>query len=882
MTKPFPAPLGALLIFALLFAGPSTAQPLEDVLVPATTGGIATVDRALAKLSTHRRLLVIAAHPDDEDTSLLALVARGLGGEAAYLSLSRGEGGQNLIGTELGVGLGLIRSGELLSARRVDGARQFFTRAFDFGYTRSLEETLERWPREMLMEDALRVVRRFRPQVVVSIFPPTDRAGHGQHQAAGVVATALFGEASPEAVPGEAFAWQPQALYRAGWFDRTAEALELPLGVIDPLDGRSIIQLALASRSKHRSQDMGSLQEVGSRSNRLIPVAGTATREGEDPFADIDTRLEAMASILPAGEPRRQVEEHLRRAEAIARSTREALSPSRLDSAVAPLAKIAEHLEAARAHLGNPEPASPAEAVGELISEKLKVARMALSSAAGIVYDAFTDEETLVPGETVKLSARMWNGSSEALDIEPPTPEIPPGWVAQRIPSENDSGESPSARLEAGEAGTWEWQVEVPATAAASRPYFLELPLKGDVYDWSGAEERVRAEPFGPALLSVRFTSRLGGLRVHHERAAVHRYGDQARGEIRRPLRVVPALEVTVSPELRVWPTHRRDPIPLQVQLTNHRSENLQGALVLKVPEGWPKPEVYTFDLPANGRRSMDLSLRPPDPLAPDDYLLGAVAVVGDERFDLAVPLVSYEHIEARAWPRRAEALIRVGELTLPDVETVGYIRGASDRIPEALRDIGLPIEELSAEDLAVGNLGKYPVIVVGSRAYETHQALAEANDRLLGYAEEGGRLVVQYQQYQFVRGSFAPYSLEIARPHARITDETAQVTVLEPGHRYFHSPNEITKEDWEGWVQERGLYFPSTWDEAFTPLLAMADPDRPAEHGALLVAKVGRGTYTYTGLAFFRQLPAGVVGGYRLFLNLLSAGPRSRERHDD
>ena len=439
---------GAFLIPFLLYPAPTDAQPLEDIFVPATTGGVATVDRALAKLSTHRRLLVIAAHPDDEDTSLLALVARGLGGEAAYLSLSRGEGGQNLIGTELGVGLGLIRSGELLAARRVDGARQFFTRAFDFGYTRSLEETLERWPREILMEDARRIVQRFRPQVVVSVFPPTARAGHGQHQAAGVVATALFEEASqsPEAYP-----WQPQALYRAGWFDRTSEALELALGTIDPLDGRSILQLALASRSKHRSQDMGTLQEMGPWANRLIPVAGRATTVGDDPFAGIDTRLAAMAAVLPEGPLRQGIEAHLRRAEGLARGAREGLSPSRLGAVVPALAEILGHLETARDSLGKPGSASPQEALAELLDEKIGIAQTALAAAAGVVRDAFTDRGTLVPGETFKLTGRLWNSSSQPLVVSAVEPRMPEDWTATAIAAEDGPALVWPMRLEAGE-----------------------------------------------------------------------------------------------------------------------------------------------------------------------------------------------------------------------------------------------------------------------------------------------------------------------------------------------------------------------------------------------------------------------------------------------
>ncbi|HSL84575.1 MAG TPA: PIG-L family deacetylase, partial [Thermoanaerobaculia bacterium] len=307
----------ALLTLPLAPAGPApaatqaAAPPLGlSPLEPASTGGLPLVERALAKLTQHRRLLVIGAHPDDEDTSVLALVSRGLGGEAAYLSLSRGEGGQNVIGPELGVELGLLRSRELLAAREVDGARQYFTRAYDFGYTRSLEETLEKWPREVLLLDAVRVIRRFRPQVIVSIFPPGG-GGHGQHQAAGVTAHEAFeraGDAGAFPEPAEADGpsgggpWAPTALFRATWFDRDSTTLETALGRLDPLSGKSLFQIAMASRSMHRSQDMGRVQPLGAYPGRYAWVAGPGGPESSDLVAGIDTRLEAIAEVLPAGE----------------------------------------------------------------------------------------------------------------------------------------------------------------------------------------------------------------------------------------------------------------------------------------------------------------------------------------------------------------------------------------------------------------------------------------------------------------------------------------------------------------------------------------------------------------------------------------------------
>ena len=350
--------LGRAALVSAGVGGVPGAAPSPSPLQPATTGGLATVDRALAKLSTHKRLLVIGAHPDDEDTSLLTLVARGEGGEAAYLSLSRGEGGQNLIGPELGVGLGLIRTRELLAAREIDGGRQYFTRAFDFGFTRSLDETLRLWPKDAIVEDAVRVVRRFKPQVVVSVFPGTAQAGHGQHQEAGVVAPEAYRLAGDPAAFPELLAareglvpWKPLAFYRAAWFDRKAATMDLPLGGIDPLSGKSAYQLAMASRSMHRSQDMGRLQELGGPETRLAWVEGGAGKDGKGIFAGIDTHLAAIAAPLPEGDAKREVISHLAQAEAAALKARAALAPERLADAAPPLAEILKHLEAAQAVL---------------------------------------------------------------------------------------------------------------------------------------------------------------------------------------------------------------------------------------------------------------------------------------------------------------------------------------------------------------------------------------------------------------------------------------------------------------------------------------------------------------------------------------------------
>lgn len=879
------------------------AQAPTDPLEPAGTGGVEAVDRALAKLSTHQRLLVIAAHPDDEDTSLLSLVSRGMGGEAAYLSLSRGEGGQNLIGPELGVGLGILRSRELLAARKIDGARQFFSRAYDFGYTRSLDETLERWPREVLAEDVARIVRRFRPQVVMSVFPGQPVATHGQHQAAGVVAHEVFpvvgrtgeDDAFPELTAQGLPPWQPKALYRSTWFDPDSTDLTLSTGQVDPLTGHSIFQVAMAGRSQHRSQDMGVLQPLGSTETSLGWVEGGNGEDARDLFAGIDTGLAALASTLPEGDARTRVREYLGRVEAKARWARDALVPAELSTIVPAFVDMIRDLEAAGRlldRLGDGEGLKPVEAraVRRLLDEKLQAARGGLAAAAGLAVDAVSDRSGLVAGETVSFTTQLWASGDRSVELEKVELILPSGWTAEPTEAEEPDGffarrwgprptVGTSGTVGAGELAEGTFAVTVAEDAVPSRPYFLRAPLRGDLYDWSDVDPELRGEPFGPPPARVRFHVKLEGVHVPLEREVVYRSRDQIQGEVRKPLRVVPALDVAVEPDLAVWSTRTQAKHPLEVTLTRHSTADLSGRVEVRMPAGWPRVEPVPFRISGDAHaETLEIELLPPPDLTPGRHRVAVEAVLdGGRRFNLGVPLVDYEHVRSTPRPVPATLDVSATDLRLPDLERVGYVRGASDRVPEMLERIGVSLEILDSRDLAQGDLSRYDAVVVGSRAYETDPALVKANSRLLDYARAGGLLVVQYQQYQFARGGFAPYPLDISRPHDRVTDETAPMTALDPEHPAFRVPNPIGPADWDGWVQERGLYFAGTWDDAYTPLLETADPGGEPLRGSLLVASLGEGTYVYTGLAFFRQLPAGVPGAYRLFANLLALGSDAR-----
>lgn len=867
--------LAALAAVGTLRIGAGQDLPFfQSALEPVATGGLEAVDRSLARLSRHRRLLVIGAHPDDEDTTILALMGRVSGGEAAYLSLTRGEGGQNLIGPELEVGLGLVRTGELLAARRVERTRQYFTRAYDFGYTRSLEEVWERWPRREILEDVVRIVRRFRPQIIVAAFPGDERAGHGQHQAAGVLAVEAFEQSGdpdryPELTAAGLVPWQPSILLRRSlWWLGEETEIETPLGVLDPLTGQSVVQIAAESRSQHRSQDMGMLQPLGGLVGGFEHLAGAPVEDGSDLFGTLDDGLTAIAELAPAGALRNQLIEELAAIESLAVGARSRLSPVEVAGAVPSLREISDRLATAVALCQTEDMSSDrSRFLVDLLEEKRNLASEGLLAAAGIAVDVVADRSEIPVGGTATVTAEFWNAGTSPAELEAVEIRSRDGWQAEAVTLEIETRIMKGVERRA-------YRVRVPGDAQPTVPYFTALPRRGDLYDWDGVREEVRGRPLQPPPLVAEISLRFEGLSLRVRREVVHRYRDQALGEIRQPVRAVPAIEVVARPSLVIWPVGSASRRAVEIELGSHLPRPVTGRLALE-SASWSQQAAIDFridDPEGSTIIAMPLEL-PPGAPAGRHVLRVWAALKGGERFGHSYPVLEYPHIRPLVEPRPAAIDVQVLELGLPDVRRVGYVRGASDRVPEVLQEIGLPVEVVSGAELGSRDLTEFDVIVIGARAYESDAGLGSANKRLLSWVEQGGRLVVQYQQYAFIEGGFAPGELEIGSPHGRVTDEGSPVRVLVPEHPFFSSPNRIERADWEDWVQERGLYFPSSWDPGFRPLLELNDPMRSPEQGALLIRDVGRGTWVYTGLSFFRQLPAGVPGALRLFVNLLAVG---------
>jgi LmbE family N-acetylglucosaminyl deacetylase len=790
-----PRAAGALICFLVAAIAPLAGQGIGP-----STGGAVALEHERRMLGHHKRVLMIAAHPDDENTEVLTILTRGHGAETAYLSLTRGEGGQNLIGAELGDGLGLIRSGELLAARALDGGQQFFTRAADYGFSKDIAEAWRKWPRDSVLKDVVRVVRRFRPQVIISVFSGTPLDGHGHHQAAGWLAAEAFRVAGdpgvfPELEREEGLApVTPLKLYRSSRFDAGAPMAELDGGVLDAVVGQSFRQVAMRSRSLHRSQNMGALQEIGPSTARL-QLLEDRTGAGASFWDGIDTRE------VP----------------------------------------------------GDPDQAARRARVHAI--------------EAGLILDAIALDDRIVPGQRVTLRLSAWNAGHAPVEV---APSLAMDGAADWEPDGACLGRPVVVRPNSVEH--CQVSVRVPARHRYTIPYFLETERTGSVYAALGPPE-VRGLPFEPEPVRAAFTVRVaGGEPFRLELPATFRFRDQVLGEVRRPVQIVPRVGVRLEPSAGVW-ARNGGARTLTVTLQHGAPDTTRGVVRVEVPAGWSVTPAQAFLLsrPEEAAR-FAFRVTPGASAAPGRYEVRAIARADEgQEFGLGVEVIDYPHITSRLLPSRPVTTVHLADLALPAVARVGYVRGAADRVPESLREAGLAVDLLDRAVLERGDFSAWDVIVIGPRAFETDTALVEHGMRLVDWVRRGGRLVVQYQQHAYFTGGQLPLPMALPpRGHDRVTDAAAVVTVLKPDAPPFSGPNRITAADWDGWVQERGLYFARSWDPGWAEFMALSDPGEPPLRGGLLAARVGQGTYIYTGLSFFRQLPAAVPGALRLFLNLL------------
>jgi len=850
--------------------------------------GAPEIEQSLHKLNELGTVLMIAAHPDDERTSVLAYFARGRYMRTAYLSLTRGEGGQNLIGSEQGAQLGLIRTQELLDARQIDGAEQFFTRAIDFGFSKTAAETLQKWGHDRILSDVVWTIRSYRPDVVILVFTGTPRDGHGHHQTSAILGKEAFDAAAdPKRFPEQlkfVQPWKARRLVHAtfgaggrgggqgaqargggngrrGGTEQPAadqpppppplpKAGTAPTGDFNPILGYSYEELATLSRSMHHSQGTGALSRPGPSTTEFELVGGEPA--SKDLFDGVDTTWNRLPGGATVG--------------AILDEAIHNFEPSHPDRIVATLVKARPLI----AKIDDP-----------LAKIKLVELDEAIAKCAGLWVDAQARQPEATPGSELTVTATVLNRSSVDAALESTRIE---GIV------EKTTLQTPPAKLGYNQPSTTELKVPIDGSQAYSQPYWLAKPPTSGVYTVD--DQHLVGLPEGPAILRMRAKIMVAGTSIEVVRPVQYRYAGRAEGERVRPLIVVPAVAVNLPTQVALFP----NATPRTVEVTVKANvANAAGDLKLNLPAGWKsEPPSQPFKIAVSGEQQ-EISFKVTPPANETTASLRAIATVGGRAIESGMDVIAYPHIPTQTlFPASDLKLIRSNVKVT--AKKIGYIMGSGDEMPDALRQLGLDVTLLAQSDLEQGDLSRFDAIVAGVRAYNVRADLRANQPRLMNYVNNGGTYVVQYQggdgqQPQTPgraaptpppgqtpppnapRMNIGPYPINIPAGNGyRVTVEEAPVAFPHVDSALLQFPNHIEPKDFEGWVQERGLNFATQWDEHYQTVLSSHDPDDKPLEGGQLWTRYGKGVFVFTAYSWFRQLPAGVPGAYRLFANLLSA----------
>ncbi|HXK09119.1 MAG TPA: PIG-L family deacetylase [Vicinamibacteria bacterium] len=861
------------------------AAPAESALPPLDLDrGASGLALALRKVGVSGRVLYVTAHPDDEMNGVLVRLSRGLGLRTALLTVTRGEGGQNAIGPELFEALGVLRTGELMALHRYDGVEQYFGRAYEFGFSFSVEETFAKWGREETLGDVVRVVRAFRPDVILTL--PHEGGGGGQHhQAVGRLAREAFRAAADPARFADQLRaglrpWQARKIYEGavGGFGRVpGTPVHVPIGVYDPVLGMTWQQLGSRARAMHRCQGESQLRaDAGPAEGlfTLIDAEPAVTGAEADILDGVPTSLASLSRFAPG------LGADLDVLQSRAAAARAAFDPASPEKAAPALAEALTALRALAAGLDArvADPLARAE-VAERLRDEERDDEAALTLAQGLVLEARAEDGLVTPGQTLGVRLSLFDGVGTPVDVESLDLEAPAGWTVVR--REGEPGP-----LAGGGVRKALFSVVVAPDARPSQPY------------WRREKDRDRNEllvpadetlPWSPPALAARVRCRVDGADTTLRVPVAWRYeGPFVGGERQYEVQVVPALSVRVSPDVTAVPlASARRPVEVRVFARNLSPGAATADLRLEAPAGWTvDPPSAALRLAYEGEEGgARFRVTPPSDLRAGTLVLRAVAVQNGREYHETVQAVDYDHVERRQLLRPAETRLLVLDARTAPGAKVGYVMGSGDALADAIRQMGVPLALLSGDDLIFGDLSRFSTIVTGIRAYETRPDLRASHGRLMRWVEAGGHLVVQYNRAAFNRlaPEAPPLPADAPSPYApfpaavtpeRISDETAPMRILVPSHPLLTAPNRIGPTDWEGWVQERGIQFLAARDPRYTDILAATDPfpENPGEkRGILVEAKVGKGTWTYVGLALFRQVPAGVPGGWRLLANLIS-----------
>jgi LmbE family N-acetylglucosaminyl deacetylase len=865
----------------------------------------------LTKLKTTARLMQVVAHPDDEDGGMLTREARGQGAKVLLFTVTRGEGGQNKFGAESSDELGILRTLELLEADKYYGVEQRFSRVVDFGFSKTAEETFNKWHgHDIALGDLVRAIRSFRPDVLTSRFSGTKRDGHGNHEASGVLTAEAFRAAAdasrfPEQIKEGLLPWQAKKLYlgnpprmfTGGNIADEDYTVKLDIGEYSSFLGMSYTQFALEGLAHQTSQGTGGIRVPPGHRYTYYKLMDSTTAKPtgheNDFFEGIDTSLVGLAGRL--GNEESKVPLLKPALESIEKHVEEATKQFSLQdpSACAPpllrgrneTAKLIEQVNDSRLS------SAAKETLLVSLRTKLQQFEQAANEALGIFFDVTVDqpgpppapsyfprmEQTFsmaVPGQTFTVTARLYNRGKASITPAALTVNVPEGWTAVQIPDARID----KAPINPGDVGVVQVKITVPPDAKYTEPYFTRRDPEAETF-YNIHDDKLVTEPWPPYPVHAvaSFTADGGGSAVRA--VAKVKFVDPALGQSERPLAVGPPISLLLTTPVVVAPVGGTAKSEIEVNVRSNVEKPVHATLRLDTPPGWKvEPASIGVDLDHDGDMNNYSFEITPQNLKEGTYSVTTRAEYNGKQYSEGFKVITRPDLDSFYAYRPATQNVQAVDVKIQPKLTVGYIMGAGDEIPSVLRSLGVNLSPISAQELAEGDLSRYNTIVVGIRAYDVRTDVREHNRRLLDYVNRGGTLIVQYNQSVgiFNEGRYTPYPATLS--NARVSVEEQPVEILGSEDGIFSYPNRIAARDFDGWVQERGLYFMGQWNPQFKPLLSSNDPGEPAQKGGLLIARYGKGIYIYTGYAFFRQLPAGVPGAIRLFVNLLSAGHQPPE----